>query len=49
MSDRDGSKVSVYSINYGLSEVNNLRWGKPEGSAFRKYFIARPFDFTKKN
>lgn len=48
MSDRDGSKVSVYSINYGLSEVNNLRWGKPEGSAFRKYFIARPFDFTKK-
>lgn len=48
MSDRDGSKVSVYSINYGLTEVNNLRWGKPEGSAYRKYFIARPFDFTKK-
>lgn len=48
MSDRDGSKVSVYSINYGLAEVNNLRWGKPEGSAYRKYFIGRPFDFTKK-
>ncbi|GAA4167990.1 hypothetical protein [Sphingobacterium ginsenosidimutans] len=48
MSDRDGSKVSVYSINYGLAEINNLRWGKPDGSAYRKYFIARPFDFTKK-
>lgn len=48
MSDRDGSKVSIYSINYGLAELNNLRWGKPEGSAYRKYFIARPFDFTKK-
>lgn len=48
MSDRDGSKVSIYSINYGLAEMNNLRWGKPEGSLYRKYFIARPFDFTKK-
>lgn len=48
MSDRDGSKVSIYSINYGLAEANNLRWGKPEGSIYRKYFIGRPFDFTKK-
>ncbi len=48
MSDRDGDKVSIYSINYGLAEVLNLRWGKPEGSESRKYFIARPFDFTKK-
>ncbi|MCI2230468.1 hypothetical protein MC378_14910 [Polaribacter sp. MSW13] len=48
MSDRDGSKVSIYSINYGLAMLNNLRWGKPEGTAYRKYFIARPFDFSKK-
>ena len=48
MSDRDGSKVSIYSINYGLAILENLRWGKPDGTAYRKYFIARPFDFTKK-
>jgi len=47
MSDRDGSKVSIYSINYGLAIQSNLRWGKPEGTAYRKYFIARPFDFSK--
>lgn len=48
MSDRDGSKVSIYSINHGLTVLNNLRWGKPEGNHYRKYFIARPFDFSKK-
>lgn len=48
MSNRDGSKVSIYSINYGLAILNNLRWGKPEGTAYRKYFISRPFDFSKK-
>lgn len=46
MSDRDGSKVSIYSINYGLAILQNLRWGKPNGSKYRKYFIARPFDFN---
>jgi hypothetical protein len=48
MSDRDGSKVSIYSLNYGLTVLNNLRWGKPEGTQYRKYFIARQFDFSKK-
>ncbi|MBD3338432.1 MAG: MarR family transcriptional regulator [Candidatus Lokiarchaeota archaeon] len=47
MSDRDGSKVSIYGLNFGLALIENLRWGKPEGNAFRKYFIARPFDFNK--
>lgn len=23
----------------------NLRWGKPKGNNYRKYFISRPFDF----
>lgn len=48
MSDRDGRKVSIYSLNYGSAIMNNLRWGKPEGTLYRKYFIARPFDFEKK-
>lgn len=47
MSDRDGGKQSIYCLNYGLALKNNLRWGKPEGNEFRKYFISRPFDFNK--
>ncbi|WP_338592393.1 helix-turn-helix domain-containing protein [Shewanella khirikhana] len=45
MSDRDGKKVSVYCLNYGLTLLENMRWGKPDGNEFRKYFIARPFSF----
>lgn len=45
MSDRDGKKVSVYCLNYGLTLLENMRWGKPVGSEYRKYFIARPFSF----
>ena len=45
MSDRDGKKVSVYCLNYGLTLLENMRWGKPTGSDYRKYFIARPFSF----
>ena len=47
MSSRDGGKVSIYCLNYGLCQEKNLRWGKPEGSKYRKYFIARPFDFNE--
>lgn len=45
MSDRDGKKISVYCLNYGLTLLENMRWGKPAGSEYRKYFIARPFSF----
>lgn len=47
MSDRDGKTVSIYALNYGLATKHNLRWGKQRGNAFRKYFISRPFDFSK--
>jgi len=47
MSDRDGRKVSIYCLNYGLTILENMRWGKPVGSDYRKYYIARPFDFSK--
>lgn len=46
MSDRDGHLVSIYGINYGLAVKNNLLWGKPKGAKYRKYFIARPFNFN---
>ncbi|MCK5343432.1 MAG: MarR family transcriptional regulator, partial [Candidatus Heimdallarchaeota archaeon] len=45
MSDRDGKKVSIYCLNYGLTLLENMRWGKPTGNVYRKYFIARPFGF----
>lgn len=45
MSDRDGKKVSVYCLNYGLTLLENMRWGKPAGNDYRKYFISRPFNF----
>lgn len=45
MSDRDGKKVSIYCLNYGLTLLENMRWGKPEGNEYRKYFISRPFGF----
>lgn len=45
MSNRDGKKVSVYCLNYGLTLLENMRWGKPTGNDYRKYFIARPFNF----
>lgn len=46
MSDRDGKSISVYCLNFGLAQDNNLSWGKPKGSQFRKYFIQRPFAFN---
>ncbi len=47
MSSRDGEKSSIYCLNYGLCIEENLRWGKPNGTDYRKYFIERIFDFNK--
>lgn len=47
MSDKDGLPSSIYCINYGLAKKLNIPWGKPEGNQYRKYFIERPFNFTK--
>jgi len=46
MSDKDGQISSVYSLNYGLTQIHNLLWGKPKGQKHRKYFIERPFNFN---
>jgi predicted DNA-binding transcriptional regulator len=46
MSDKDGQNSSIFCLNYGLAQKNNLMWGKPKGTKHRKYFIERPFNFN---
>lgn len=46
-SNRDGKKISVYCLNYGQAVKNNIFWGKKSGAAYRKYFIERPFNYSK--
>jgi Cdc6-like AAA superfamily ATPase len=47
MSDRDGRKVSVFALNYGLCEKYTIAFGRPEGQReFRLYFVERIFDYT---
>jgi len=47
LSDKDGTPVSIYSLNYGLCKKENILWGKPKGTIYRKYFIERPFNYNK--
>jgi DNA-binding MarR family transcriptional regulator len=47
MSDRDGRKVSVFALNYGLCQCYTISFGRPLGEReFRTYFIERVFDYT---
>ncbi len=47
MSDRDGRKVSVFALNYGLCQKYAIEFGRPEGQReFRLYFVERIFDYT---
>lgn len=46
MSSKNGEKVSIYALNYGLCLNENLRWGKPDGNDARTYFIESPFNFN---
>ena len=46
MSSKNGEKVSIYALNYGLCLNENLRWGKPDGSESMTYFIESPFYFN---
>jgi hypothetical protein len=45
MKDRDGRKVSVFALNFGLCEKHSIEFGRPEGRReFRLYFVERVFD-----
>jgi hypothetical protein len=47
MSDRDGRKVSVFALNYGLCQRYTIAFGRPTGEReFRLYFVERVFDYT---
>jgi hypothetical protein len=47
MSDRDGRKVSVFALNYGLCQRYTIAFGRPVGEReFRLYFVERVFDYT---
>ncbi|OSI35327.1 hypothetical protein [Bradyrhizobium canariense] len=45
MKDRDGRKVSVFALNFGLCEKHSIEFGRPIGlREFRLYFVERIFD-----
>jgi predicted transcriptional regulator len=47
MSDRDGRKVAIFALNFGLCQKFSIEYGRPTGKpAYRKYFIERVFDYT---
>lgn len=47
MSDRDGRKVSVFALNYGLCQRYSIAFGRPQGEReFRLYFVERVFDYA---
>ncbi len=49
MSDKDGKKVAVYALNYGLCQVHNIEFGRPSGAReqrFRQYYAQRVFDYS---
>lgn len=47
MSDRDGRRVSVYALNYGLCEKYSITFGRPTADrSQRLYFVERVFDYN---
>lgn len=47
MSDRDGRRVTIYALNYGLCNEYTIAFGRPQGEReFRLYFVERFFDYT---
>lgn len=47
MKDRDGRKVSVFALNFGLCEKHSVEFGRPAGKReYRLYFVERIFDYT---
>jgi hypothetical protein len=47
MSDRDGNRVAVFALNYGLCEKYTIEFGRPEiGRENRTYLVERAFDYA---
>lgn len=47
MKDRDGNKVAVFALNYGLCQKYSISFGRPTNQReHRLYFVERIFDYT---
>lgn len=47
MSNRDGLRVSIYALNFGLCEKYNIAFGRPTKSREQRlYFVERVFDYN---
>jgi DNA-binding MarR family transcriptional regulator len=47
MKDRDGLKISVFALNFGLCEKHIIEFGRPAGKReYRLYFVERIFDYS---
>jgi hypothetical protein len=47
MSNRDGHRVSIYALNYGLCEKYSIAFGRPTGTREQRlYFVERVFDYN---
>lgn len=45
--DRNGDEVSIYALNYGLCQQQNINYGRPKSKReHRLYFVERIFDYT---
>ena len=48
MRDKDGKEISIYALNYGLCELENIPWGYPRGRRDdRSYFVQRCFSYNR--
>ena len=48
MRDKDGNDITIYALNYGLCETENIPWGYPTGRRDdRSYFVQRCFSYNK--
>lgn len=44
--DKNGKPATVFALSMGLTEVERLNWGYPEGRQYRNYFVQRCFDYN---
>lgn len=45
--NKQGEKVTIYALAFGLCEIERVVWGYPEGREFRGYFTQRCFEYTR--
>lgn len=46
INDKDNNPSTLYAINYGMCQKNNLKYGRPKDTELRKYYSERKFLFN---